>query len=416
MRRIILALMTILICIFVNSSRIEAGEFKSAVDSFKPGTDTRIPAVLIPEQITTPAPGQTITPASGQITTPAPGQTTTPAPGQNTTPVPVQIATPTPAPQTNGPVKATEKQAAFPDENKVTICISFAGDCTLGTDAAFQYTASFPSRFVKENSDYSYFFKRVKSIFEADDLTLVNLETTLTTADKPAAKKFRFKGSPSYVNILREGSVEAVNIANNHTFDYMKKGFNDTVYALDQAGIIYSGWDKTAYYTVKGITVAMIGHTIWDDGLRDKLADELKTAREKAAIVIVSMHWGQERVYYPDERQKSLARFCIDNGADAVIGHHPHVIQGVECYKGRYIAYSLGNFCFGGNSNPKDKDCMIYQNIFEIRQGKTTGVESKIIPCSVSSVTYVNNYQPVVLYGKEKERVMQKIMKYSIRN
>lgn len=293
----------------------------------------------------------------------------------------------------------------------VKICISFAGDCTLGTDSSFSYKASFPQVLAGKNNDYTWFFSGVKEVFQTDDLTLVNLETTLTDASKPAKKKFRFRGDPSYTRILKEASVEVVNIANNHTMDYLQKGFDDTLSALKNAGVEYSGREYVPCITVKGVKVAFIGFTAWDEDVRVKIRESIKQASTAAQIIIVSLHWGGERVYAPDEEQISLAHFCIDNGADAVIGHHPHVLQGVEYYKQKYIAYSLGNFCFGGNSNPTDKDSMIFRNVFEISQGKLTGVKAEIVPCSISSSKNINDYRPEILYGKEKDRVMTKIKK-----
>lgn len=296
-------------------------------------------------------------------------------------------------------------------EYSLKIAVSFAGDCTLGTDPSFSYKTSFPFVLAKNHNDYSYFFSGVKQVFQSDDLTLVNLETTLTDASWPATKKFRFKGDPSYAKILKEASVEVVNIANNHTMDYLQEGFDDTLSALKIAGVEYSGREYVPRIAVKGIKVAFIGYTAWDVKVREEIRESLKKVKSEAQIAIVSLHWGRERVYIQDQEQVSLAHFCIDNGADAVIGHHPHVLQGVECYRQRYIAYSLGNFCFGGNSNPADKDSMIFRNVFELMQGKLMGVDAEIIPCSISSSKNINDYRPELLYGKEKDRVLEKIKK-----
>jgi poly-gamma-glutamate capsule biosynthesis protein CapA/YwtB (metallophosphatase superfamily) len=306
--------------------------------------------------------------------------------------------------------KTVETQEKETDES-LKISMSFAGDCTLGTDASFPYKASFPYVLARNNYDYAYFFGGVREVFQSDDLSMVNLETTLTDAGKPAKKEFRFKGEPAYAEILQTASVEVVNIANNHTMDYLQEGFDDTLAALEKAGVEYSGWEYAPRMDVKGVKVAFIGYTAWDADVRGKLKESLKQAREEAQIVIVSLHWGRERVYTPDGGQISLAHFCIDNGADAVIGHHPHVLQEVECYKKRYIAYSLGNFCFGGNRNPSDKDSMIFRNVFELRQGKLVKAEAEILPCSISSSPNINDYRPVLLHGSEKDRVLAKIKK-----
>ncbi len=131
-------------------------------------------------------------------------------------------------------------------------------------------------------------------------------------------------------------------------------------------------------------------------------------------LVIASFHWGIERKNYPNSVQKDLGRFTIDSGADLVLGHHPHVIQGIENYKGKYIVYSLANFCFGGNRNPSDKDTFIFQQTFEFKNGeKTDSDKINIIPCSVSSVKHRNNYQSTPVEGDEAKRILQRIEKYS---
>jgi len=306
-----------------------------------------------------------------------------------------------------------QEEFQLPGENETTITISLVGDCTLGTDESFSYINSFPYRFKKENEDYGYFFRGVKEVFENDDLTLVNLETTFTKAHKKANKKFCFKGDLSYVNILKEGSVEAVNIANNHIYDYLEQGFNDTLSTLEAAGILYSGEGYIAYFSIKGFIVASLGFRGWSISIKDQVGQEIKKACEKADIVIVSFHWGQERSNYPNAVQRELGRYAIDQGADLVAGHHPHVIQGIEKYKGRYIVYSLANFCFGGNRNPSDKDTFIFQNCFTFNGDELKNVKGMIIPCQVSSLKEVNDYQPTILEGKEKERVLNRILKYS---
>jgi len=299
------------------------------------------------------------------------------------------------------------------NQNKKYITISFAGDCTIGYDENYSYENSFPFVLKKQMNNYGYFFQRVKPVFENDDLTLVNLETTLTSRVNKAEKKFRFKGEPSYVNILKEGSIEMVNISNNHIYDYFKEGFFDTINTLQEAGILYSGEGYIEYYNVKGITIASIGYRGWSTHIKPHLAKDIKDAKNEASIVIVSFHWGDEHTYYPNQTQISLGRFAVDQGADVVVGHHPHVIQGIENYKDKYIVYSLGNFCFGGNKNPKDKDTFIFQSQFTLINKKITANNKKIIPCSISSVKHINNYQPDILKANEKKRVINRIYEYS---
>ncbi|MCX8130045.1 MAG: CapA family protein [Clostridia bacterium] len=316
-------------------------------------------------------------------------------------------------------IEKAERKAAASIETKkkeqdITIKISFAGDCTIGTDEkGIPYKDSFPYVLKQNKNDYDYFFKKVKPVFEKDDLTIVNLEGTFTTATKMARKKWRFKGDPSYVNIVKSGSIEMVNISNNHIYDFLTQGYNDTLKALKSKGILYSGEGHTEYYKTKNTTIASIGFNGWDTTIKKRLGNSIKTAKKKADIIIVSLHWGKEYTNYPNAVQTELGRYSIDSGADIVVGHHPHVIQGIEYYKGKYIVYSLGNFCFGGNPTPPDKDCIIFQNTFTFKEKKMSKSEGEILPCSVSTSDSINNFQPVVLEGEEGKRVLDRIYTYS---
>jgi poly-gamma-glutamate synthesis protein (capsule biosynthesis protein) len=314
-------------------------------------------------------------------------------------------------------VSPNKNEDLTPIEDIKTIIITAAGDCTLGTDESFAYTGSFMDEFEKQNKDYGYFFKNVKDIFSNDDLTIVNLETTLTTATKKADKQFRFKGLPEFTEIIKAGDIETVNIANNHTMDYLEKGYSDTIENLKAAEIGFFGNNHIYTTTIKGIKIGLLGYKGWSNG--DDVKNQIKTdienlKEDNCQLVIVNFHWGIERDNYPNSVQKDLGRFAIDNGADLVLGHHPHVIQGIEKYKDKYIVYSLGNFCFGGNRNPSDKDTFIFQQTFEFKNGeKVNNDEINIIPCSVSSVKSRNNYQPTPVYDEEAERILKRIEEYS---
>ncbi|WP_242950622.1 CapA family protein [Clostridium grantii] len=304
-----------------------------------------------------------------------------------------------------------------PEPIKIAITISAAGDCTLGSDIDYISGGSFMNEFKKQNN-YAYFFENVKYIFEKDDLTIVNLETTLTEATARADKKYKFKGSPEFTNILTEGSVEAVNIANNHSHDYLQKGYEDTISNLEKANLTYFGYDNKSIQDVNGIMVGMLGYEGWSDtqALRDEIFNSINELKDNGAqLVIVSFHWGIERDNYPNSTQKSLAHYAVDAGADLILGHHPHVVQGIEEYNGKNIVYSLSNFCFGGNKNPSDKDTFIFQQTFNFTDGvKIEDNQKNIIPCSISSVTHRNDYKPTVSEGSEKERILNRINKYSI--
>ena len=295
----------------------------------------------------------------------------------------------------------------------VSLTLSVVGDCTLGTDETFDYDTSLNAYY--ENYGADYFLQNVKDIFSTDDLTIANFEGTLTDSDEREDKTFAFKAPASYASILTGGSVEAVNTANNHSHDYGDQSFDDTLAALDDAGIVHFGYDETAVMDVKGIKVGLVGiyelydHLEREQQLKDNIA---KVKADGAQLIIVIFHWGNETETVPDSNQTILGRIAIDEGADLVCGHHPHVLQGIETYKGRNIVYSLGNFCFGGNSSPSDMDTMIYQQTFTIdADGVKKDNVTNIIPCSISSAAYdgYNNYQPTPAEGDEATRILGKI-------
>ena len=303
-----------------------------------------------------------------------------------------------------------------PTAEPVSITVSMVGDCTLGTDVNFDQSTSFDA-FYQMKNDPGYFFQNVKDIFTADDLTVANMEGTLTTSNDRQQKTFAFKGNPSYTEILTQGGVEATNLANNHSHDYGDQSYEDTIQYLEAAGITTFGYDRTAVMDVKGIKVGLIGIYELKDGLgrQQQVIDTIQEVKDQGAqVIIVSFHWGTEKSNIPDDIQKTLAHLAIDQGADLVVGHHPHVLQGIEKYQGKNIVYSLGNFCFGGNKNPSDKDTMIFQQTFTVENGELVEDDvTNIIPCSLSSESGYNNYQPMVLDGSEKERVLQKIEEFS---
>ena len=310
-----------------------------------------------------------------------------------------------------------EMEKTTKQKNKtVSFTISAVGDCTFGTDENFAYEGSMPAKY-DEVGDFNYFFENVKSVFEADDLTIVNFEGTLTDSTTREDKQFAFKADKSYAEILTDGFVEAANLANNHSKDYGEQSYNDTMDALDEAGITNFGYDRVAIKKVKGIKVGLVGTYVLADGLgvKDSMEKNIQDLKDEGAqVIIASFHWGEEKAEYPNDVQVELAHAAIDAGADLVLGHHPHVLQGIEQYKGKNIVYSLGNFCFGGNMYPSDMDTMIFQQTFTLKGGKLQEDNvTNIIPCSVSSVEDYNNYQPTPAAGEKETEILNKITQRS---
>lgn len=297
-----------------------------------------------------------------------------------------------------------------------TVTISVAGDCTLGNTQLQGYAGTFNEMY--DNQGPEYFFKNVKSVFEADDMTIVNFEGVLTESNDKVEKAYNLKGKPEYNQILVDGDIEAASLGNNHRIDYGKQGMIDTQAALDEIGLAYAYDDVTDIYeTEEGIKVGIVSVDEVYDGIKVEtyLQDGIAQLKEEGAnLILACCHWGIEHQYYPESYQTELGQKCIDWGADFVIGCHPHALQGIDNYNGKYILYSLGNFCFGGNRNPEDKDTMIAQATFTFEDGVLTGeMKLQVIPCTLSSVSSRNDFCPTIVDGDKKLQIIDDLNTYS---
>ncbi len=311
---------------------------------------------------------------------------------------------------------ASVEQPVASEPEIVQITINAVGDITLGTNQKQTYDSSFHEYYDRYKE--KYFLKNVKSIFEEDDFTIGNLEGTLTESDTINPKLWNHKGKPEYVDILTYGSIEGVSLGNNHIMDYMQRGADDTMDVVSDAGIGFAlsgewGTNYGWYETEKGITIGYVSvNEHYDEGAcYQMLKDGLTELKEAGAdLIIACTHWGGDKIYTPEPEQYVMGKWCIDQGYDLVLGCHPHLLQGVEYYKGKYIVHSMGNFCYGGNKNPKDKETMIWQQTFTFADGVLQeDSDVTIIPCRLSSVTYTNDYCPVVLKGADAKLVIQHI-------
>lgn len=310
-------------------------------------------------------------------------------------PTPTPTATPEPTPT---PTPAPER-----------FVLHMVGDCTLATVPA--YAGSSVSYEKVVGDDYAYPFAEAVAFFRDDDFTFANLECTLTESNAAVAKTFNFKADPAYAKIMTEGSVEMVTLANNHTGDYGSRGLADTEAALDAEGVRHVGRDQCAVFeTERGLRIGVYAASFASAAtIRAGVA---AVRAMEPDFVIAALHWGTEGSYRPNADQISCAHAAIDAGADFVYGSHPHTIQPVEEYDGRYIYYSFGNWTFGGNTNPRDKDSFILR--LELEQdfdGTVRIISREHIPCAISGERNGNNYQPVP-YPEDSEeyaRVLSKL-------
>jgi len=302
------------------------------------------------------------------------------------------------------PSESTEDSSSAPTTTakmQDIITVSFVGDITLcseakstGGEKSFEYVV---------DNDMNYCFKNCSDIFKDDDLTIANLEGAVTAATEHKDKEFVFAMPPENLKMLTTAGIDAVNLANNHTMDFYDKGYSDTTFNLYCAGITWSDQNTAATYQVGDYTIGMFGICDWDNiNLAYARISELK---EKGCdIIIATAHWGDEAKYLPNDKQIYLGHNLIDHGVDIVVGGHPHRLQPIEKYNGKWIAYSISNFCFGGNLWLSDPDSVILQCKFvmDSESGNCVDYRLTCIPfCQTSSVG--NDFCPVPYeWGSEK--------------
>ena len=321
----------------------------------------------------------------------------TPPPGPNDTPPPTPEPSPTPEP-------------VLQADGSVLITLTAVGDVTIGWDVQHESKGAglFDKELKKQGGDPNFIFRNVKDIFAEDDLTIANFEGVLAPEGGVSWKKkkaFNFLGDPSYAAVLSNNSVEAVTMENNHIGDFGQTGIDYTAQAMENAGVVWSNKNHMGVFETNGVRIGMLAYQIVPPLRSDELsASELQKvveadiakAKETCDLVTVSFHWGKELDYTPRNEspysQITLGRAAIDAGADLVLGHHSHRINPIECYKDRYIVYSLANCSFCGNKKPSDMCTFIFQCRFRIKDGKIIDNPFRIIPCRISSRKDYNDF------------------------
>ena len=326
-----------------------------------------------------------------------------------TEPLPETTAAPT-VPTETEPLP-TETQSPETQPPEAHFLLTFAGDCTLGSNPANYYTGY---GFIKTvGEDYAYPFANVIQYFENDEFTMVNLEGALCDQGNPVSKRYVFRGPTAYTRILTENSVEAVTLANNHAMDYGQSGYDSTRAALDAAGVPYVERDSSTVVTTQnGLTIGLYGAAYYYLDTEDMVSQVATMRNQGVDLIVVAPHWGVEGTYQPTDVQQDFAHAAIDAGADIVFGTHPHVLQPIESYNGGVILYSLGNFSFGGNGYPQDYDtALVQQEVIRDASGNVTLGQLTAVPACVSSIADRNNYQPTPYPAgsAEYDRVLSKL-------
>ena len=318
--------------------------------------------------------------------------------------------------ETNPPTDVTETETnettEKPEEPELindTLTVSFVGDCMFATN----HGAFTPNGFndTARKKEPSYFLKNFIPMFSSDDFTIANCEGVLSDSEltekvQTTEIAFWFKGPAYHAEIFKVSGVDLASVCNNHSHDFGQQGSDDTEAALKSAGIIPGSRDTVRYVTIKGQKIGVLCCSLYSYNYVNDILIKLHEMKDNNCdIKILYFHGGIEGARTPEDWKIRACRKLADEGADIIVGTHPHVLQRMEVYNGTPIVYSLGNFCFGGNKRP-DRDTAVYQAVFTIETGKLVCREDVIIPCKVYTGTY-NVYQPSIITNEaEKNKIL----------
>jgi poly-gamma-glutamate synthesis protein (capsule biosynthesis protein) len=301
------------------------------------------------------------------------------------------------------------------DGKSQNVVLHFGGDVT------------FANHFERHvGNRYDYPFARMRWFADAH-ISMVNLENPLTTRGTAVPKQYNFRALPAYTQVLKNGGIDIVTLANNHIYDFAEQGIFDTMHFLDEAGIHFVGAGsniaearRPVIIPVNGLRLAFLGyygtrkhsdsHPATPDSAGTAMRkltfirEDIGKIRDSVDFISVNLHWGYEKEHYPEPSQVRFAHRIIDYGADLVVGHHPHVLQGVERYRGKTIAYSLGNFIFGGNSRKTDRSAILRITLPVDAPAK---YHTELIPIQI------DYWQPYRLSGAWQDSIMNNLKEYS---
>ena len=278
-----------------------------------------------------------------------------------------------PTPEPSAAVEEEEASIYEPD-GSILITLSALGDFSLGGDL-------YEAELAKQNSNIHFPLRNIAETLTQDDVTLMNLESAVDA------------------QVLTQGSVEAVSLGNDGVLALDENAQQELKQAMSLAGIAYAQNAEVGVKEIKGVQVAMLSYSCLEDFDRvvSRIPQDVAATRTQYPIVIVSFHWGRENTYIPDEQQVLLGRLAVDSGASLVLGHHSRRIQPIEYYKGAYICYSLGSFCYTGEDKPSDMSSYIFQTRFRMRDGLVEADGFRILPIRISSRTDRNDFTPSLL-------------------
>ena len=315
------------------------------------------------------------------------------------------------APDADLPETRAQPAASPSPSGSTLITMTFGGDCVLGSE---EHSKNKPGSFhsIIEAHGLDWPFSGLRDILHQDDISQVNLENVLKDSSGGLNPRLHnFRGPSSFAEILKLGGIDLVNIANNHFVDYGQEGKNSTRDALRSHGIPFSGYSALHVFEKNGIKIGFGGirETVFHQN-RKRIADEIaELKRQGCDYIVYTCHFGVEYEEKHNEVQTLMAQSAIDAGANLVIGHHTHVVQGIEEYNGGLIFYSLGNLVFGGNLELSTFDGLVAQVTlhYEGKTLKETAV--RLIPVITSGIRPENDFRPVVAEGEDKARILNTI-------
>lgn len=307
------------------------------------------------------------------------------------------------------PVQAPPLQ---PEETELVLTVG--GDVVLGTREAWWARKDALPAYL-ETYGYAYFFQKLYPLFSQDDMTFVNLECVLkSNADgENTSKEYRFRGLPDWTKALTQSSIEQVSIANNHFIDYGTAGQDATRTALQEGGVVFSGFESLHIWEQDGWKIGFAGcrETVYkqDPGVISRDIRKLKKAG--CDVILYSCHWGKEYAPNHNTLQTQIAAAAAAAGADIVIGGHPHVVQGIDAVGNVPVLYSLGNLMFGGTIEMRTFDGMLVQLRLRFDQSGYVGCGVQLIPVLTSSLAHagINDYCPVLAKGADQQRILDKV-------
>lgn len=299
------------------------------------------------------------------------------------------------------------------------ITLTFVGDTSFGTYPETPEHLKFDNVFAKNNGDNQYVFKNSLPWFNSDDYTIINAESAFTHAEKAVNKMWRIKSKPEHVAFLPASGVEAANLANNHTMDYFEIGYEDTLKAFSEHKVDVFNDGMPLIKTIGSIDTVFLGYDCrmsqYSAEYLARIKDEIIKHKRPDNLVIVNMHWGVEYRETPVDYQTYFGQAILDAGADIVIGAHPHRLESIENYNGKYIIYSMGDYAFGADPTLLSRQTAMFRVKFAKEDGHVVMKGLTVVPTLENSdgSTTENNYQPLPVFGEEAAAIINELSRIS---